>query len=103
MTGGLRLLGLWPPRSVAPRRRPTDVLRVREPYLGDRGDDLRPYARGEDPGKLLPAVHQVISLAKRWLLAEVDGIEQIRARVIRARRDSNQLRSQPAKCRLKVP
>ncbi len=44
MAGGLRMLGLWPRRSVALRRRPTDVLRVREPYLGDRGHDLRPYA-----------------------------------------------------------
>ena len=26
------------------------------------------HARGEDPGALLPAVHRVISLAKRWLL-----------------------------------
>ena len=29
--------------------------------------------RGEDPGKLLPAVHQVISLAKRWLLGTHQG------------------------------
>ena len=48
MCSGLRVLGLWPPRSVAPRRRPTDVLRVREPYLGDRGDDLRPHANAVD-------------------------------------------------------
>ena len=48
VAGGLRMLGLWPPGSVAPRRRPTDVLRVREPFLGDRGHDLRPYANAVD-------------------------------------------------------
>ncbi len=30
-------------------------------------------ARGEDPGKLLPAVHRVASLAKRWLLGPHQG------------------------------
>jgi len=30
-------------------------------------------ARGEDPGKLLPAVHGVASLAKRWLLSTHQG------------------------------
>jgi transposase-like protein len=30
-------------------------------------------ARGEDPGKLLPAVHRVASLAKRWLLGTHHG------------------------------
>ena len=30
-------------------------------------------ARGEDPGTLLPAVHRVISLAKRWLLGTHQG------------------------------
>ena len=30
-------------------------------------------ARGEDPGKLLPAVHRVASLAKRWLLGTHQG------------------------------
>ncbi|WP_427019162.1 IS1595 family transposase (plasmid) [Pseudarthrobacter sp. P1] len=30
-------------------------------------------ARGEDPGSLLPAVHRVISLAKRWLLGTHQG------------------------------
>ena len=29
--------------------------------------------RGEDPGKLLPAVHQVASLVKRWLLGTHQG------------------------------
>jgi transposase-like protein/predicted RNA-binding Zn-ribbon protein involved in translation (DUF1610 family) len=30
-------------------------------------------ARGEDPGRLLPAVHRVASLAKRWLLGTHQG------------------------------
>jgi transposase-like protein len=30
-------------------------------------------ARGDDPGKLLPAVHRVASLAKRWLLGTHHG------------------------------
>ena len=30
-------------------------------------------ARGEDPGKLLPGVHRVASLAKRWLLGTRRG------------------------------
>jgi hypothetical protein len=30
-------------------------------------------ARGEDPGELLPAVHRVASLAKRWLLGTRQG------------------------------
>lgn len=30
-------------------------------------------ARGEDPGKLLPAVHRVASLAKRWILGTHQG------------------------------
>ena len=30
-------------------------------------------ARGEAPGKLLPAVHRVASLAKRWLLGTHQG------------------------------
>jgi len=30
-------------------------------------------ARGDDPGKLLPAVHRVASLAKRWLLGTHQG------------------------------
>ena len=30
-------------------------------------------ARGEDPAELLPAVHQVASLAKRWLLGTHQG------------------------------
>jgi transposase-like protein len=30
-------------------------------------------ARGDDPGKLLPAVHRIASLAKRWLLGTHQG------------------------------
>ena len=33
----------------------------------------RPRARGDDPNKLLPAVHRVVSLAKRWLLGTHQG------------------------------
>ena len=33
----------------------------------------RPARRGEDPGELLPAVHRVASLAKRWLLGTHQG------------------------------
>ena len=32
-----------------------------------------PGQPGEDPGKLLPAVHRVASLAKRWLLGTHQG------------------------------
>lgn len=30
-------------------------------------------ARGEDPGELLPSVHRVASLTKRWLLGSHQG------------------------------
>ena len=30
-------------------------------------------ARGEDPGALLPGVHRIASLAKRWLLGTHQG------------------------------
>ena len=30
-------------------------------------------ARGEDPGELMPAVHRVASLCKRWLLGTHQG------------------------------
>ena len=50
-------------------------------YHGIAGPGLRPVrrsqraarARGEDPGKLLPGVHRVASLAKRWLLGTHQG------------------------------
>ena len=48
------------------------AVEVREPKgMGRCRMALR--FRGEDPGKLLPAVHQVISLAKRWLLGTHQG------------------------------
>jgi transposase-like protein len=57
---------------------------VTDAWAGYRGLDQRGYihqphsqraakARGEDPGELLPAVHRVASLAKRWLLGTHQG------------------------------
>jgi hypothetical protein len=37
------------------------------------GATRRPARRGEDPGDLLPAVHRVASLCKRWLLGTHQG------------------------------
>ena len=37
-------------------------------YVHDRRSQRAAQNRGEDPGVLLPAVHRVASLAKRWLL-----------------------------------
>ncbi len=37
-------------------------------YVHDRRSQRAARAGGEDPGALLPAVHRVVSLAKRWLL-----------------------------------
>lgn len=42
-------------------------------YAHDRRSQRAARARGEDPGKLLPAVHRVASLAKRWLLGTHQG------------------------------
>lgn len=42
-------------------------------YQHDKRSQRAARARGEDPGQLLPAVHQVISLAKRWLLGTHHG------------------------------
>ncbi len=42
-------------------------------YVHDRRSQGAARARGEDPGKLLPAVHRVASLAKRWLLGTHQG------------------------------
>jgi transposase-like protein len=42
-------------------------------YTHDRRSQRAARARGEDPGKLLPAVHRVASLAKRWLLGTHQG------------------------------
>ncbi len=42
-------------------------------YVHDRRSQRAARARGEDPGKLLPAVHRVASLTKRWLLGTHQG------------------------------
>jgi transposase-like protein len=42
-------------------------------YRHDRRSQRAAAALGEDPSKLLPAVHRVASLAKRWLLGTHQG------------------------------
>jgi transposase-like protein len=42
-------------------------------YDHDRRSQRAARARGEDPGTLLPGVHRVASLAKRWLLGTHQG------------------------------
>ena len=42
-------------------------------YVHDRRSQRAARAIGEDPGKLLPAVHRVASRAKRWLLGTHQG------------------------------
>ena len=42
-------------------------------YTRDRRSQRAARARGEDPGGLLPGVHRVASLAKRWLLGTHQG------------------------------
>src|SRR5689334_23534506 len=42
-------------------------------YVHERRSQRAARARGEDPGELLPAVHRVASLAKRWLLGTHQG------------------------------
>ena len=42
-------------------------------YLRDRRSQRAARARGEDPGQLLPGVHRIASLAKRWLLGTHQG------------------------------
>jgi transposase-like protein len=42
-------------------------------YVHDRRSQRAAQARGEDPGELLPAVHRVASLIKRWLLGTHQG------------------------------
>jgi transposase-like protein len=42
-------------------------------YVHQRRSQRAARALGEDPGKLLPAVHRVASLAKRWLLSTHQG------------------------------
>jgi len=48
-------------------------------YAHQRRSQRAARARGEDPGELLPAVHWVASLAKRWLLSTHQGsVEEAR-------------------------
>lgn len=42
-------------------------------YIHDRRSQRAARSRGEDPGKLLPGVHRVTALAKRWLLGTHQG------------------------------
>jgi hypothetical protein len=42
-------------------------------YNHERRSQRAARARGQDPGELLPAVHRVASLAKRWLLGTHQG------------------------------
>lgn len=42
-------------------------------YVHDRRSQRAARSRGDDPGELLPAVHRVASLAKRWLLGTHQG------------------------------
>jgi transposase-like protein len=42
-------------------------------YVHERRSQRAARARGDDPGELLPAVHRVASLAKRWLLSTHQG------------------------------
>ena len=42
-------------------------------YVHDRRSQRAARARGEDPGALLPAVHRVAALIKRWLLGTHQG------------------------------
>ena len=42
-------------------------------YTHERRSQRAARARGEDPGELLPGVHRVASLAKRWLLGTHQG------------------------------
>src|SRR5271155_501492 len=42
-------------------------------YLHDRRSQRAAAARDEDPGELLPGVHRIASLAKRWVLGTHQG------------------------------
>ena len=42
-------------------------------YTHERRSQRAARSRGEDPGELLPAVHRVAALAKRWLLGTHQG------------------------------
>ena len=55
----------------APRSDPTGLAGLG--YVHERRSQRAARARGDDPGELLPAVHRVASLAKRWLLGTHQG------------------------------
>ena len=42
-------------------------------YAHERRNQKAAARRGEDPGELLPGVHRVASLCKRWLLGTHQG------------------------------
>ena len=44
-----------------------------EGYIRDRRSQRAARARGEDPGELLPGVHRIAALAKRWILGTHQG------------------------------
>lgn len=44
-------------------------------YRHDQRSQRTAKVRGEDPGELVPSVHRVASLAKRWLLGTHQGAE----------------------------
>ena len=46
-------------------------------YVHDRRSQRATPAGGEDPGKLLPGVHRVASLVKRWLLGTHQGATEV--------------------------
>lgn len=46
---------------------------TRRGYIHDRRSQRAARAGGDDPGELMPAVHRVNSLAKRWLLGTHQG------------------------------
>ena len=46
-------------------------------YMHDRRSQRGARARGDDPGELLPAVHRVASLIKRWLLGTHQGSVEV--------------------------
>ena len=43
-------------------------------YTHDRRSQRAARVRGDDPGELLPGVHRIASLAKRWLLGTHQGL-----------------------------
>lgn len=60
-------------RRPGHHRRVDRLPRHRQARLHPPPSQRAARARGEDPGELLPAVHRVASLAKRWLLGTHQG------------------------------